>query len=154
MAGTITRRVFVEDERRNGSFLRMTWHPERRAFVVSNWDGSVCVGATRVPVEERVEPHRRPRRRPDRGRRADLATPPPAPHARPAPPHLVARPHRRRRRQPAPRQAPQHHEPPRRLIHRPLLRTRDACRQMCMQIVASSELGARDRQLLRFPRVR
>jgi hypothetical protein len=51
MAGTIARRVFVEDERRNGSFLRMTWHPERRAFVVSNWEGSVCVGATRVPVE-------------------------------------------------------------------------------------------------------
>lgn len=46
------RRVFVEDQRRDGKFLRVTWHGDRRTFVVSTWDGSVCVGATRVPVEQ------------------------------------------------------------------------------------------------------
>ena len=46
------RRVFVEDARRNGQFLRVTWHAEGQQFVVSNWDGNVCVGATRVPVAE------------------------------------------------------------------------------------------------------
>jgi hypothetical protein len=49
------RRVFVEDERRDGKFLRITWHPDRRTFVVSTWDGSVCVGATRVAVEAAPE---------------------------------------------------------------------------------------------------
>jgi hypothetical protein len=52
MAATAVRRVFVEDERRDGRFLRMTWHAERRTFVVSTWEGSVCVGATRVPVQD------------------------------------------------------------------------------------------------------
>ena len=46
------RRAFVEDARRNGQFLRITWHRDRRQFVVSNWDGTVCVGATRVCVED------------------------------------------------------------------------------------------------------
>ena len=45
------RRVFVEDARRNGQFLRVTWHVEQQQFVVSNWDDNLCVGATRVPVE-------------------------------------------------------------------------------------------------------
>ena len=45
------RRVFVEDARRNGQFLRVTWHAEQQQFVVSNWDDNLCVGATRVPVE-------------------------------------------------------------------------------------------------------
>jgi hypothetical protein len=48
-------RVFVEDARRNGSFLRVTWHPEPRQFVVSNWEGNVCVGATQVPVDRSPE---------------------------------------------------------------------------------------------------
>lgn len=48
-------RVFIEDARRNGQFLRVTWHGERQQFVVSNWDGTVCVGATRVPVAEAPE---------------------------------------------------------------------------------------------------
>lgn len=42
----------MEDARRNGQFLRVTWHRDRQQYVVSNWDGTVCVGATRVPVEE------------------------------------------------------------------------------------------------------
>jgi hypothetical protein len=45
------RRVFVEDARRNGQFLRVTWHREEQQFVISNWDDNLCVGATRVPVE-------------------------------------------------------------------------------------------------------
>jgi hypothetical protein len=48
--GPVRRRVFVEDARRNGQFLRVTWHGEEQQFVVSNWDDNVCVGATRVPV--------------------------------------------------------------------------------------------------------
>lgn len=46
------RRVFVEDARRNGQFLRITWHGERQQFVVSNWEDTVCVGATRVDVAQ------------------------------------------------------------------------------------------------------
>lgn len=46
------RRVFVEDARRNGQFLRVTWHPERQQFVVSNWEDTACVGATRVDVAQ------------------------------------------------------------------------------------------------------
>jgi hypothetical protein len=46
------RRVFVEDARRNGQFLRVTWHGDRQQFVVSNWEDTVCVGATRVDVAE------------------------------------------------------------------------------------------------------
>jgi hypothetical protein len=42
--------VFVEDVRGNGQFLRVTWHGDKQQFVVSNWEDSVCVGATRVPV--------------------------------------------------------------------------------------------------------
>jgi hypothetical protein len=48
----VRARVFVEDARRNGQFLRATWHGERQQFVLSNWEGTVCVGATRVPVTE------------------------------------------------------------------------------------------------------
>jgi hypothetical protein len=49
------RRVFVEDARRNGQFLRVTWHAERQQFVVSNWEDTLCVGATRVPVAKATE---------------------------------------------------------------------------------------------------
>jgi hypothetical protein len=49
------RRVFVEDARRNGQFLRVTWHGERQQFVVSNWDDTLCVGATRVDVADAPE---------------------------------------------------------------------------------------------------
>jgi hypothetical protein len=52
MGGAQVRRVYVEDQRQDGKFLRMTWHPDRRTFVVSTWDGTVCVGATRVPVDQ------------------------------------------------------------------------------------------------------
>ena len=48
--GSTRRRVFVEDTRRDGQFLRVTWHGDQQQFVVSNWQDTVCVGATRVPV--------------------------------------------------------------------------------------------------------
>ena len=44
------RRVLIEDTRHDGSYLRTTWHAERRAFVVSTWRDEVCTGAVRVPV--------------------------------------------------------------------------------------------------------
>lgn len=47
---TYRRRVFIEDARRDGSYLRATWHAERQAFVVSTWRNEVCTGAVRVPV--------------------------------------------------------------------------------------------------------
>ena len=43
--------MFIEDVRRNGSFLRVTWHGDERTFVVSNWEDDVCVGASRVDVQ-------------------------------------------------------------------------------------------------------
>ena len=52
---TKRHRVFIEDARRNGSYLRATWHPERRIFVLSTWYGEVCTGAIRLPAAEAVE---------------------------------------------------------------------------------------------------
>jgi hypothetical protein len=45
-----TRRVLIEDTRRDGTYLRTTWHGERQTFVVSTWRDEVCTGAVRVPV--------------------------------------------------------------------------------------------------------
>jgi hypothetical protein len=42
-------RVFVEDARGQGGYLRATWHPERRLFTISTWTGEVCTGVVRVP---------------------------------------------------------------------------------------------------------
>ena len=33
-------------------FLRVTWHSEHSAFVVSHWDRDVCVAATRVAAKD------------------------------------------------------------------------------------------------------
>jgi len=49
------RRVFIEDVRDNGTYLRTTWHPERRLFVISTWTGEVCTGAVRLPAGEAAE---------------------------------------------------------------------------------------------------
>lgn len=49
------RRVFVEDIRHNGGYLRATWHPERRIFTISTWTGEVCTGAVRVPAAQAPE---------------------------------------------------------------------------------------------------
>jgi hypothetical protein len=47
--------VFIEDARRNGTYLRATWHPERRIFVLSTWNGDVCTGAVRLPAAEAAD---------------------------------------------------------------------------------------------------
>jgi hypothetical protein len=52
---TVGRRVFVGDARDNGGFLRVTWHEDVDQFVVSNWEGNVCVGATRVRLDDAPE---------------------------------------------------------------------------------------------------
>lgn len=49
------RRVLVEDVRRNGGYLRATWHPDRRVFVLSTWDGDVCTGAVQLPAADAAE---------------------------------------------------------------------------------------------------
>jgi hypothetical protein len=52
----VTRhRVFIEDARRNGCYLRATWHPERRVFVLSTWSGDVCTGAIRLPAADAAD---------------------------------------------------------------------------------------------------
>ena len=52
---TYRRRALIQDARGDGSYLRATWHPERRAFVVSTWRSDVCTGAVRVPVGAAAE---------------------------------------------------------------------------------------------------
>jgi hypothetical protein len=49
------RRVLIADARRNGSYLRTTWHAESGVFVVSTWNDEVCLGAIRVPVADAAE---------------------------------------------------------------------------------------------------
>ena len=44
-------RLFIEDARRNGVYLRTTWHADAQTFVVSTWQDEVCTGAVRVPRE-------------------------------------------------------------------------------------------------------
>ncbi|HEX6421592.1 MAG TPA: hypothetical protein VFZ77_24015 [Acidimicrobiales bacterium] len=44
------RRVLIEDARRSGHHLRVTWHPDRRQFVVSTWSRDVCTGSSRLAV--------------------------------------------------------------------------------------------------------
>jgi hypothetical protein len=51
----VRRRVFIEDARRNGMYLRTTWHPEAGQFVISTWSDEVCTGAVRVPAAEAAE---------------------------------------------------------------------------------------------------
>ena len=46
----VGNRVFIEDARRDGTYLRVTWHTDARQFVVSHWQDDVCTAATRIPV--------------------------------------------------------------------------------------------------------
>jgi hypothetical protein len=45
----------VSDVRGNGNYLRTTWHAEDSMFVFSVWNGDVCLGAVRVPVEDAAD---------------------------------------------------------------------------------------------------
>lgn len=49
------RRVIIEDARRAGGYLRATWHPATRQFVVSTWRGDVCTGAAQLSVEDAAD---------------------------------------------------------------------------------------------------
>jgi hypothetical protein len=49
------RRVLIEDARRNGHHLRVTWHPETRQFVLSTWSADVCTGSARLGVDDVAE---------------------------------------------------------------------------------------------------
>jgi hypothetical protein len=49
--GARRERVYVEDLRRDGSFLRVTWHPERETFVVTHWRDQVCIAANQISIE-------------------------------------------------------------------------------------------------------
>jgi hypothetical protein len=51
----VRQRVFVEDSRNDGTYLRATWHAEGRQFVVSTWRDDVCTGAVRVPASSAPE---------------------------------------------------------------------------------------------------
>lgn len=42
------KRLLLEDARRNGRYLRATWHPDGSQFVVSAWHDDVCAGAVRL----------------------------------------------------------------------------------------------------------
>ena len=46
------RRVFVEDARRDGTYLRATWHPEGGPFVISTWDDELCTAAVRIKAAD------------------------------------------------------------------------------------------------------
>jgi hypothetical protein len=49
------QRVIIEDARRNGHYLRVTWHPELRQFVVSTWHDDVCTGAAQLSAADGAE---------------------------------------------------------------------------------------------------
>jgi hypothetical protein len=48
-------RVLIEDARRDGHHLRVTWHPGRRQFVLSTWSADTCTGAAQLAVEDVAE---------------------------------------------------------------------------------------------------
>jgi hypothetical protein len=48
-------RVIIEDARRNGHYLRVTWHQETRRFVVSTWRDDVCTGAAQLSAADGAE---------------------------------------------------------------------------------------------------
>ena len=48
-------RVLIEDARRNGGYLRATWHPDRRMFVLSTWNGDVCTGTVQLPAADAAD---------------------------------------------------------------------------------------------------
>jgi hypothetical protein len=47
--------VFLLDARGDGQYLRATWHPNGRLFVLSHWQDDVCVAATRLDVADAGE---------------------------------------------------------------------------------------------------
>jgi len=42
----------IVDSRNRGRYLRMSWHPSRRAVIVSQWRDGVCVATTPVGLAD------------------------------------------------------------------------------------------------------
>ena len=51
-AAGVIQRVFVKDRRRPSDGLRLTWHPEEQAFVLSIWRDNVCIATTWIDASE------------------------------------------------------------------------------------------------------
>jgi hypothetical protein len=45
-------RALIEDARRDGAMVRVTWHERDGLFVISHWRDNVCVAASRVDVHD------------------------------------------------------------------------------------------------------
>jgi hypothetical protein len=45
-------RVLIEDQRGNGGFLRVTWHPDRKVLLVSHWRNDLCTATTIVGISD------------------------------------------------------------------------------------------------------
>jgi hypothetical protein len=45
-------RVFLDDVRGNGLYLRATWHNDSATIVFSHWNGEVCVASTPVALTD------------------------------------------------------------------------------------------------------
>lgn len=45
-------RATIEDARRNGNLLRVTWHEAEQRFAVSHWRDNVRIAATQVEVQD------------------------------------------------------------------------------------------------------
>jgi hypothetical protein len=52
MERTDVPRVLIADQRANGSYLRASWHADRRVVVVSHWRGDVCTASTAIALTE------------------------------------------------------------------------------------------------------
>jgi hypothetical protein len=52
MGGVGVRRAFLADTRGGDRHLCVTWHPTSSTVVFSHWVDDVCVGSTRVELDE------------------------------------------------------------------------------------------------------
>ncbi len=52
MAPRDQSRMLIADQRGNGSYLRASWHADRRVVVISHWRGDVCTATTAVGVAD------------------------------------------------------------------------------------------------------
>jgi hypothetical protein len=50
-----TRRTLLPDARGVERFLRVSWHPDARQFVISTWVGEECVGTVRLVADAAAE---------------------------------------------------------------------------------------------------
>ncbi len=48
-------RVVVADAGGTERSTRLTWHPDERRFVLSHWDGRVCIASVQISPEDAAE---------------------------------------------------------------------------------------------------